>query len=246
MEVSGRRARMTSFMPQNPSAAKPLQSHGQYEAASTFRSSARSSGATSRQVPQGSSSRSATCARSRPTSASRSATPPDVIYRMRSRTRLPDDILDLGFTILRGVGRGRYALGGRRRSPRPPSGARRLRPQRSDAAAGPPSAAGGPAELDEQGPADDGRLLQAARSLHGPDGLPAALARPQVRPERRTGRAGRDRRWRRAARRRRSGRLPHRGEGRRRGHQPRAGRHGRRLLRDVLSWATRSGPSSSS
>lgn len=34
----------------------------------------------------------------------------DVIYRMRSRTRLPDDILDLGFTVLRGVGRGRYAL----------------------------------------------------------------------------------------------------------------------------------------
>jgi hypothetical protein len=34
----------------------------------------------------------------------------DVIYRMRSRTRLPDDILDLGFTILRGVGRGRYVL----------------------------------------------------------------------------------------------------------------------------------------
>lgn len=34
----------------------------------------------------------------------------DVVYRMRSRTRLPDDILDLGFTILRGIGRGRYAL----------------------------------------------------------------------------------------------------------------------------------------
>lgn len=34
----------------------------------------------------------------------------DVIYRMRSRTRLPDDILDLGFTVLRGIGRGRYAL----------------------------------------------------------------------------------------------------------------------------------------
>jgi hypothetical protein len=29
---------------------------------------------------------------------------------MRARTRLPDDILDLGFTVLRGVGRGRYAL----------------------------------------------------------------------------------------------------------------------------------------
>src|SRR5260221_140335 len=34
----------------------------------------------------------------------------DVVYRMRSRTRLPDDILDLGFTILRGIGRGKYAL----------------------------------------------------------------------------------------------------------------------------------------
>jgi hypothetical protein len=34
----------------------------------------------------------------------------DMSYRMRSRTRLPDDILDLGFTVLRGVGRGRYAL----------------------------------------------------------------------------------------------------------------------------------------
>jgi hypothetical protein len=34
----------------------------------------------------------------------------DMSYRMRSRTRLPDDILDLGFTVLRGVGRGKYAL----------------------------------------------------------------------------------------------------------------------------------------
>jgi hypothetical protein len=34
----------------------------------------------------------------------------DMVYRMRARTRLPDDILDLGFTVLRGVGRGRYAL----------------------------------------------------------------------------------------------------------------------------------------
>lgn len=34
----------------------------------------------------------------------------DVSYRMRSRTRLPDDILDLGFTVLHGIGRGRYAL----------------------------------------------------------------------------------------------------------------------------------------
>jgi hypothetical protein len=36
--------------------------------------------------------------------------PADLIYRMRSRTRLPDDILDMGFTILRGIGRGRYVL----------------------------------------------------------------------------------------------------------------------------------------
>lgn len=35
---------------------------------------------------------------------------PDLVYRMRSRTRLPDDILDLGFTVLRGIGRGQYAL----------------------------------------------------------------------------------------------------------------------------------------
>jgi hypothetical protein len=34
----------------------------------------------------------------------------DMSYSMRSRTRLPDDILDLGFTVLRGVGRGKYAL----------------------------------------------------------------------------------------------------------------------------------------
>jgi hypothetical protein len=34
----------------------------------------------------------------------------DMIYRMRSRTRLPDDILDLGFTVLRSIGRGRYVL----------------------------------------------------------------------------------------------------------------------------------------
>jgi hypothetical protein len=34
----------------------------------------------------------------------------DLVYRMRSRTRLPDDILDLGFTVLRGTGRGRYVL----------------------------------------------------------------------------------------------------------------------------------------
>jgi hypothetical protein len=34
----------------------------------------------------------------------------DLVYRMRARTRLPDDILDLGFTILRGIDRGRYVL----------------------------------------------------------------------------------------------------------------------------------------
>lgn len=34
----------------------------------------------------------------------------DLAYRMRARTRLPDDILDLGFTVLRGVGRGQYSL----------------------------------------------------------------------------------------------------------------------------------------
>jgi hypothetical protein len=36
--------------------------------------------------------------------------PADSVYRMRSRTRLPDDILDLGFTVLHGIGRGKYAL----------------------------------------------------------------------------------------------------------------------------------------
>lgn len=34
--------------------------------------------------------------------------PGDVVYRMRSRTRLPEDILAHGFYILRQVGRGRY------------------------------------------------------------------------------------------------------------------------------------------
>jgi len=34
----------------------------------------------------------------------------DLVYRMRARTRLPDDILDLGFTVLRGIGRGQYVL----------------------------------------------------------------------------------------------------------------------------------------
>ena len=37
-----------------------------------------------------------------------SRNPADVIYRMRSRTKLPDEILDKGFHVLRGVGRGRY------------------------------------------------------------------------------------------------------------------------------------------
>ena len=34
--------------------------------------------------------------------------PGDVIYRMRSRTKLPDEILSLGFNIIRQVGRGKY------------------------------------------------------------------------------------------------------------------------------------------
>ncbi len=34
----------------------------------------------------------------------------DVIYRMRSRTVLPAEILELGFYVLRQVGRGRYRL----------------------------------------------------------------------------------------------------------------------------------------
>jgi hypothetical protein len=37
-----------------------------------------------------------------------SRNPADVIYRMRSRTKLPDEILDRGFHILRAVGRGQY------------------------------------------------------------------------------------------------------------------------------------------
>lgn len=36
--------------------------------------------------------------------------PADVIYRMRSRTILPAEILELGFYVLRQVGRGRYRL----------------------------------------------------------------------------------------------------------------------------------------
>ena len=37
-----------------------------------------------------------------------SRNPADVVYRMRSRTRLPQEILDKGFHVLRAVGRGRY------------------------------------------------------------------------------------------------------------------------------------------
>jgi len=37
-----------------------------------------------------------------------SRNPADVIYRMRSRTKLPDEILSRGFHVLRTVGRGRY------------------------------------------------------------------------------------------------------------------------------------------
>ena len=37
-----------------------------------------------------------------------SRNPADVIYRMRSRTKLPDEILGKGFHVLRAVGRGRY------------------------------------------------------------------------------------------------------------------------------------------
>lgn len=37
-----------------------------------------------------------------------SRNPADVIYRMRSRTKLPDEILDRGFHILRPIGRGQY------------------------------------------------------------------------------------------------------------------------------------------
>jgi hypothetical protein len=36
--------------------------------------------------------------------------PADVIYRMRSRTVLPAEILELGFYVLRQVGRGKYSL----------------------------------------------------------------------------------------------------------------------------------------
>jgi hypothetical protein len=34
----------------------------------------------------------------------------DVVYRMRARTRLPPEIVDAGFNILRQIGRGRYCL----------------------------------------------------------------------------------------------------------------------------------------
>lgn len=37
-----------------------------------------------------------------------SRNPADMVYRMRSRTKLPDEILAKGFHILRAVGRGRY------------------------------------------------------------------------------------------------------------------------------------------
>ena len=37
-----------------------------------------------------------------------SRNPADVVYRMRSRTKLPEEILEKGFHILRAVGRGRY------------------------------------------------------------------------------------------------------------------------------------------
>lgn len=37
-----------------------------------------------------------------------SRNPADVVYRMRSRTKLPQEILDKGFHVLRAVGRGRY------------------------------------------------------------------------------------------------------------------------------------------
>jgi hypothetical protein len=36
--------------------------------------------------------------------------PADVIYRMRSRTILPKEILDLGFHVLRPIGRGQYSF----------------------------------------------------------------------------------------------------------------------------------------
>jgi len=37
-----------------------------------------------------------------------SRNPADVVYRMRSRTKLPDEILEKGFHILRPIGRGQY------------------------------------------------------------------------------------------------------------------------------------------
>jgi hypothetical protein len=37
-----------------------------------------------------------------------SRNPADVVYRMRSRTKLPDEILEKGFHILRAIGRGQY------------------------------------------------------------------------------------------------------------------------------------------
>lgn len=40
----------------------------------------------------------------------RTRNPADVIYRMRSRTKLPQQILDAGFHVLRPIGRGKYAF----------------------------------------------------------------------------------------------------------------------------------------
>ena len=37
-----------------------------------------------------------------------SRNPADVVYRMRSRTKLPEEILEKGFHILRPIGRGQY------------------------------------------------------------------------------------------------------------------------------------------
>jgi hypothetical protein len=38
------------------------------------------------------------------------ANPPDVIYRMKSRTLIPEDIQALGFRVIRPIGRGKYVL----------------------------------------------------------------------------------------------------------------------------------------
>ncbi|WP_315784688.1 MULTISPECIES: hypothetical protein [unclassified Bradyrhizobium] len=47
-------------------------------------------------------------AESKDPNAISSRNPADVVYRMRSRTVLPDEILNLGFHILRPIGRGQY------------------------------------------------------------------------------------------------------------------------------------------